>query len=81
MLLLMHLASEELLSRRTSRTILVLPLVITALADVRTPLYNNASPYLGGLPFFYWPQVLLLLPCAIPYSAFSYMENSGAERS
>ncbi len=69
------------MSTRRSKTILVLLLVVPALVNIYTPLYNRASPYLGGLPFFYWFQILLLLLCVIPYLAFSYLQKGDAEES
>jgi hypothetical protein len=29
------------------------------------PLYNKAAPYLFGIPFFYWFQLLWVIVCAV----------------
>jgi hypothetical protein len=29
------------------------------------PFYNKAEPYLAGIPFFYWFQLLWVLICAV----------------
>ena len=49
--------------RRThwTRVLFVIP-VVGALA---VPFYNRIEPSLGGVPFFYWFQLALIVVCAI----------------
>jgi hypothetical protein len=54
---------------------LVLLIVVPAFINFYVPIYNFINPELGGLPFFYWFQILLLLLTTLPYLAFSYIEN------
>ncbi|MDG6908239.1 MAG: hypothetical protein JRN20_20915 [Nitrososphaerota archaeon] len=68
--------------RKTSTMIaLILLLAVPAFLNIYTPLYNSNTPYLDGLPYFYWFQILLLLLCIGPYLAFTYIErkSSGQE--
>ena len=72
-------------SSRLTKLILVLLIVVPAFLNFYTPLYNYANPSLGGMPFFYWFQIVLLGSMVIPYSVFSYIEErrsaeSGAAR-
>ena len=55
--------------------VLLLLLVIPGIVNFVTPIYNFDNPTLGGLPFFYWFQILLLALCAIPYLVFSLIED------
>jgi hypothetical protein len=48
---------------------LILLVVIPAMLNFYTPLYNSVNPELGGMPFFYWFQIVLLAATSIPYLA------------
>ncbi len=39
--------------------------VVQFLVALWPPLYNKSEPYLGGIPFFYWFQLLWVLVCAV----------------
>lgn len=58
-------------------------LFIAFILNWATPLYNHVSPTLGGLPFFYWWQILVLVIATFLYLGFSYMvrekEDAGSE--
>ena len=45
--------------RERSRWYLLLPVAVVI--PLLTPLYNRTSPELGGLPFFYWFQMALVV--------------------
>ena len=40
-------------------------LLIQFVAVLWPPFYNKAEPYLGGMPFFYWYQLLWVLIGAV----------------
>ncbi|PSN82603.1 hypothetical protein B9Q01_07585 [Candidatus Marsarchaeota G1 archaeon OSP_D] len=48
-------------------------LLIGIVANLLTPLYNTSKPMLGGLPFFYWSQTLVLFLVTFVYLGFSYI--------
>jgi len=50
-------------------------LVVPSLIALSLPLYNVVDPTLGGIPFFYWFQTVLLGSTVIPYAIFSWAEN------
>ncbi len=62
-------------SARLTKVLLVLLIVIPAFLNFYAPLYNYASPSLGGMPFFYWFQIVLLGSMVIPYVIFSSVEE------
>jgi len=39
--------------------------VVQFLVALWPPLYNRSEPALGGIPFFYWFQLLWILVCAV----------------
>ncbi len=63
----------------TAKLVLILLLAVPASLAIYTPLYNRITPTLGGVPFFYWFQILLLTLCVIPYVAFTYVEKKREE--
>jgi hypothetical protein len=54
-------------------------LLIVQLACLWIPFYNAAEPSLGGIPFFYWFQLLLVLIGAA-LTAIVYFATERAER-
>ena len=38
-------------------------------------IYDRATPYLGGMPFFYWYQILWIFLAAILTSIVYFIEN------
>ena len=40
-------------------------LIILCVVSLWVPLYNMVDPTLGGIPFFYWFQLLLVLASAV----------------
>jgi hypothetical protein len=50
-------------------------LVVPSLIAFSLPLYNMVDPTLGGVPFFYWFQTVLLGLTVVPYLVFSWAEN------
>jgi hypothetical protein len=55
--------------------LLLLLLLIPGIINFATPIYNSVDPTLGGLPFFYWFQILMLALSTIPYLAFTAIED------
>ena len=49
------MVNEQPATRRGKRYVF-LPLVIPFIALLWIPFYAGTSPYLGGIPFFYWYQ-------------------------
>lgn len=69
-------------SKRVICAVLVAVPVVLALS---VPLYQRTEPALGGLPFFYWFQMLMAVAaatgCGISYFiAFRNEPESGAEK-
>jgi hypothetical protein len=54
---------------------LALLLIIPAIINIYTPLYNFQNPTLVGLPFFWWFEIVLLGLTTIPYLVFSYIDG------
>ncbi len=52
--------------------ILVLPYAFMVLGF---GIYDRATPYLGGMPFFYWYQILWIFLAAILTSIVYFIEN------
>jgi len=40
-------------------------LLLQYVLSLCVPFYNSAEPYLAGIPFFYWYQLLMVLVCAL----------------
>jgi len=57
------------------KLVLILLLLIPAIINFYTPLYNYANPTAFGLPFFWWFQIVILALTTIPYLVFSYIEG------
>src|SRR6266581_8113337 len=55
--------------------VLLLLILVPAIVNFATPIYNMVDPTLGGLPFFYWFQILMLALTTLPYLAFTAIEN------
>jgi hypothetical protein len=71
------LAADPELARRVDRTdhspwnwLLLVPLVLTLFP----PLYNRLDPGLGGIPFFYWYQ-LLVIPVGVLATVVVYRKT------
>jgi hypothetical protein len=66
---------------KSTDVVLVLLLLIPALLNFYAPYYNMVNPTLGGLPFFWWFQILLLVIVVPFYLAFTYLQkhNESAE--
>ena len=60
--------------------ILALLILIPAIINLTTPLYNRIEPELFGIPFFYWFQTLWLVVCSGFYLAFAHLINEGKEK-
>ncbi|MGI0078531.1 MAG: DUF3311 domain-containing protein [Nitrososphaerales archaeon] len=54
---------------------LALLIIVPSFINFFIPIYNYVNPQLGGMPFFYWFQILLLALTTIPYLAFTYIEK------
>ena len=39
-------------------------LILQYVLTLCVPFYNTSEPALGGVPFFYWYQLLMVLVCA-----------------
>jgi len=61
--------------------VLLLLILVPAIVNFATPIYNFVDPTLGGLPFFYWFQILLLGLSTLPYLAFTAIENRRSRAS
>ncbi|MEM3670391.1 MAG: DUF3311 domain-containing protein [Thermoprotei archaeon] len=73
------------MASKGTAVVLVLLLLVISLINVLTPIYNFANPYLFGMPFFYWFQIILLPIGTVLYLIFSFIENNrvhdkGAEK-
>jgi len=55
--------------------VLLLLILVPAIINFATPIYNFIDPTLGGLPFFYWFQILMLALSTLPYLAFTMIED------
>jgi len=55
--------------------LLLLLILVPGVINFATPIYDFVDPTLGGLPFFYWFQILLLALSTIPYLAFTLIED------
>lgn len=55
--------------------LLLLLLLIPGIINFATPIYNSVDPTLGGLPFFYWFQILMLALSTLPYLVFTLIED------
>ena len=62
-------------ANNSTRIALALLILVPIFVNFFVPIYNYTSPKLGGLPFFYWFQTLLLVLSSIPYLVFSYIER------
>lgn len=52
-------------ARRPSKGGWYLLLLVQYALALCVPFYNSVEPQLGGFPFFYWFQLLMVLVCAI----------------
>ncbi len=55
----------------TSAVLTIIPFI--ALIDI--PFYNRTNPELGGLPFFYWYQILWLFLAAALFATAGVLYN------
>ncbi len=62
-------------ANKLTKLLLVLLIAVPAFLNFYTPLYNFTNPTLGGMPFFYWFQIVLLGSMVIPYAIFTYVEE------
>jgi hypothetical protein len=60
---------------KSVKIVLALLLIIPAIINIYTPLYNFVNPTLAGLPFFWWFEMVLLGLTTIPYLVFSYIDE------
>jgi Protein of unknown function (DUF3311) len=60
--------------------ILVLLILIPAVINLSTPLYNRKLPELFGMPFFYWFQTVWLALCSVFYLVFARLMNGAKEK-
>jgi hypothetical protein len=60
--------------------ILALLILIPAVINLSTPLYNRKSPELFGMPFFYWFQTVWLALCSGFYLVFARLMNGEKEK-
>jgi uncharacterized protein DUF3311 len=60
--------------------ILALLILIPAVINLSTPLYNRKLPELFGMPFFYWFQTVWLALCSGFYLVFARLMNGGKEK-
>jgi hypothetical protein len=54
-------ARRDLRSGNTGRSRWHLLLLLPVLLGLSTPLFNRTEPQLGGVPFFYWGQLALIV--------------------
>jgi hypothetical protein len=54
-------------------------LIIPLIGTLVPPFFNKATPRLGGIPFFYWYQ-LLWIPIAVTVTLVVYRTSGGAGR-
>jgi hypothetical protein len=52
-------------ARRDGRLGWYVLLLLQYVLALCVPFYNSAEPYLAGIPFFYWYQLLMVLVCAV----------------
>jgi hypothetical protein len=60
--------------------ILALLILIPAVINLSTPLYNRIEPELLGIPFFYWFQTVWLALCSGFYLVFACLMDRGKEK-
>jgi hypothetical protein len=60
--------------------ILALLILIPAVINLSTPLYNRIEPQLFGIPFFYWFQTVWLALCSGFYLVFARLMDGGKEK-
>ena len=60
--------------------ILALLILIPAVINLSTPLYNRIEPELFGIPFFYWFQTVWLALCSGFYLVFARLMNGRREK-
>ena len=66
---------------KTVQLVLLRLILVPAVVNLATPVYNMVDPTLGGLPFFYWFQILMLALSTLPYLAFTAIENRRSRAS
>jgi hypothetical protein len=54
-------ARRDLRWSRAGRSRWHLLLLLPVLLGLSTPLFNRIAPHLGGIPFFYWGQLALIV--------------------
>ncbi|MFZ0221374.1 MAG: DUF3311 domain-containing protein [Candidatus Nitrosopolaris sp.] len=60
--------------------ILALLILIPAVINLSTPLYNRKLPELFGMPFFYWFQTVWLALCSGFYLVFARLMNEAKKK-
>jgi hypothetical protein len=60
--------------------ILALLILIPAVINLSTPLYNRLEPQLFGIPFFYWFQTVWLALCSGFYLLFARVMNEAKNK-
>ena len=53
------------MNKKKRQTLAAILIIIPFLVYFSVPLYNISNPAFGGLPFFYWFQILMLPITAI----------------
>ena len=71
---------SEMPSRRNGWTWWYLLLLVQFVAVLWPPFYNRAEPTLGGMPFFYWYQLLWVLIGAV-LTAIVYFATEAQSRN
>jgi uncharacterized membrane protein len=74
--------AQSRLARMRTRTGIVISVLLAAalIGTLWVPFYNHLTPALGGLPFFYWYQ-LMWVPIVAILSAVAYLLNRLTQRS
>jgi hypothetical protein len=74
--------AQSRLARTRTRTWIVISVLLAAalIGTLWVPFYNHLTPALGGLPFFYWYQ-LMWVPIVAILAAAAYLLNRLAQRS
>ena len=54
-----------MLNKKKRQVVAAILIIIPFLIYFDVPLYNFSTPTIGGLPFFYWFQILMLPVTAI----------------
>jgi hypothetical protein len=74
--------AQSRLARTRTRTWIVISVLLAAalIGALWVPFYNHLTPALGGLPFFYWYQ-LMWVPIVAILSAAAYLLNRLAQRA